>query len=52
VSGSWYVLSYVAVRLGVSVQSCDILSGRPPRGWVGLFLSGCLAFIPSSLGLL
>jgi hypothetical protein len=52
VTGSWYVPSYVIVRLGVSVPSYDTLSGRPPRGWVELFLSGRLAFFSSSLSLL
>jgi hypothetical protein len=51
VISSWYVLSYVAVRFGVSAPSCDTLSGKPPRGWVELFLSGRLAFSLSSLGL-
>jgi hypothetical protein len=51
VTGSWYVPSYAAVYLGVSALSCDTLSGRPPRGWVELFLSGCFAFSPRSLGL-
>jgi hypothetical protein len=51
VIGSWYVPSYFTVRLGVSVSSCDTLSGKPPCGWVELFLSGRLAFSPSSLGL-
>jgi hypothetical protein len=49
--GSWYVSSYVVVRLGVSTPSCDTLTGKLPRGWVELFLSGRLAFSPSSLGL-
>jgi hypothetical protein len=51
VIGSWYVPSYVAVRLGVSASSCDTLSGEPSRGWAELFLSGRLAFFPSNLGL-
>jgi hypothetical protein len=52
VTGSWFVSSYVIVRLGVSAPSCDILLGRPPRGWIELFLSGRSAFFLSSLGLL
>jgi hypothetical protein len=51
VIGSWYIPSYVIVRLGVSALSCHTLSGKPPRGWVELFLSGRLAFSPSSLDL-
>jgi hypothetical protein len=49
--GCWYVPSYITVHLGVSALSCDTLSRKPLRGWAELFLSGRLAFFPSSLGL-
>jgi hypothetical protein len=51
VLGSWHVPSYVDVRRDVVKPSRDALSGKPPRGWVGLFILGRLAFSPSSLGL-
>jgi hypothetical protein len=51
VFGSWHVPSYVAVRRGMLKPNCDTLSGKPPRGRVGLLPPGCLAFSPSSLGL-
>jgi hypothetical protein len=51
VLGRWHVPSYVAVRLGALEPSCDALLGKPPRGRVGLFPPGCLAFSPSRLGL-
>jgi hypothetical protein len=50
VLGSWHVPSYVAVRRGALEPSCDALSGKPPRGWEGLFPLGRLAFSPSRLG--
>jgi hypothetical protein len=51
VLGSWHVPSYVTVRRGALKPSRDALSGKPPRGRVGLFPPGHLAFSPSSLGL-
>jgi hypothetical protein len=51
VLGNWHVPSYVAVRRGALKPGRDVLSGKPPRGRVGLFSSGRLAFSPSSLGL-
>jgi hypothetical protein len=51
VLGSWHVPSYVAVRRGALKSGRDVLSGKPPRGRVGLFPSGRLAFSPSSLSL-
>jgi hypothetical protein len=49
VLGSWHVSLYVAVRRGALKPSRDALSGKPPCGWVGLFLPGRLAFSPSRL---
>jgi hypothetical protein len=49
--GSWYVPSYVAVRWGALKLSRDALSGKPPRGRVGLFPPGRLVFSLSSLSL-
>jgi hypothetical protein len=51
VLGSWHVPSYIAVRRGAFKSSRDALSGKPPRGRVGLFLPGRFAFSPSSLAL-
>jgi hypothetical protein len=51
VLASWYAPSYIAVRWGALKLSRDALSGKPPRGQVGLFHPGHLAFSPSSLGL-
>jgi hypothetical protein len=51
VLGSWHVPSYVVVRQGTLKPSSDALSGEPPRGQVGLFPPGRLAFSPSRLGL-
>jgi hypothetical protein len=51
VLGSWHVLSYVAVHRGALKPSRDALSGKPPRGQVGLFPPGRLALSSSSLGL-
>jgi hypothetical protein len=51
VLGSWYVPSYVVVRRGALKPSRYALSGKPPRGRVGLFPLGHLAFSLSSLGL-
>jgi hypothetical protein len=51
VLGSWHVPSYVVVRRVALKLSRDALSGKPPRGWVGLFPPGHLAFSLSSLGL-
>jgi hypothetical protein len=49
VLGSWHVPSYVAVRRGALMPSRDALSGKPPRGRVGLFPPGRLSFSLSSL---
>jgi hypothetical protein len=49
--GSWHVPSYVVVRRGVLKPSRDALSGKPPRGRVGLLPLGRLVFSPSSSGL-
>jgi hypothetical protein len=49
--GNWHVPSHVAVHQGALKPSCDALSGKPPRGRVGLFLPGHLAFSPSGLSL-
>jgi hypothetical protein len=51
VFGSWHVPSYVSVRRGALKSGCDALLGKPPRGRVGLFPLGRLAFSPSSLDL-
>jgi hypothetical protein len=51
VLGIRHVPSYVAVRRGALKLSRDALLGKPPRGWVGLFLPEHLAFSPSRLGL-
>jgi hypothetical protein len=51
VLGSWHVPSYIAVRRGALKPSRDALSGKLPRGRVGLFPPGHLAFSPSKLGL-
>jgi hypothetical protein len=51
VLGGWHVLSYVAVSRGALKPSRDALSEESPRGRVGLFTPGRLAFSPSSLGL-
>jgi hypothetical protein len=47
---NWYIPSYIVVRQAVLKQlGLDILSGKPPHGWVGLFTLGHLAFSPTSL---
>jgi hypothetical protein len=51
VLGSWHVPLYVTVRRGALKPIRDALSGNPPRGRVGMFPLGRLAFSPSSLGL-
>jgi hypothetical protein len=51
VLGSRHVPSYVTVRQGALKPCRNALSGKPPRGRVGLFPLGCLAFHPSGLGL-
>jgi hypothetical protein len=51
VLGSWHVPSYVIVHQGALKTSRDALSEEPPRGRVGMFAPGRLAFSPSSLGL-
>jgi hypothetical protein len=43
--------SYVVVRQGALKPSRDVLLGEPPRGRVGLFTPGRLAFLLSSLSL-
>jgi hypothetical protein len=52
VPDNWYVPSYVVVRQDALKLGLGVLSGKPPRGWVGLFTLGHLAFSPSSLVLL
>jgi hypothetical protein len=49
VPDNWYVPSYVVVRQAVLKLGLDVLSGKPPRGRVGLFTLGHLAFSPSTL---
>jgi hypothetical protein len=51
VLGSWHVPSYVVVCRGALEPSCDVLSGKPPRGRERLFPLGRLAFSPGRLGL-
>jgi hypothetical protein len=48
VSDNGYVPSYVVVRQAALKLGLDVLSGKPPRGRVGLFTLGHLAFSPSS----
>jgi hypothetical protein len=50
VLGNWHIPSYVAVCQDALKSSCDALSAEPPRGRVGLFTPGRLAFSPSGLG--
>jgi hypothetical protein len=47
-----YVSSYVVVHQAALKLGLDVLSEKPPRGRVGLFTPGLLAFSPSSLVLL
>jgi hypothetical protein len=49
VSDNWYVPSYVVVRQDALKLGLDVLLGKPPRGRVGLFTPGHLAFSPRSL---
>jgi hypothetical protein len=49
---NWYVSSYVFVHQAALKLGLDVLSGNPPRGWVGLFTPRHLAFSPSSLSCL
>jgi hypothetical protein len=49
VPDNWYVPSYVFVRQAALKLGLDVLSGKPPRGRVGLFTLRHLAFSPSSL---
>jgi hypothetical protein len=49
VPDNWYVLSYVFFRQAALKLGLDVLSGKPPRGRVGLFTQRQLAFSPSSL---
>jgi hypothetical protein len=48
VPDNWYVPSYVVVRQAALKLGLDVLSGKPPRGRVGLFTPGHLAFSPST----
>jgi hypothetical protein len=49
VPDNWYVSSYVVVRQAALKLGLDVLSGKPPRGRVGLFTPEHLAFSLSSL---
>jgi hypothetical protein len=49
VPDNWYVPSYVVIRQAALKLGLDVLSGKSPRGRVGLFTPGHLAFSPSSL---
>jgi hypothetical protein len=44
-----YVPSYIVIPQAVLKLGLDVLSEKPPRGRVGLFTPGHLAFSPSSL---
>jgi hypothetical protein len=48
VPDNWYVPSYVIVRQAALKLGLDVMSGKLPRGRVGLFTPRHLAFSPSS----
>jgi hypothetical protein len=49
VADNGYVPSYVFIRQTALKHGLDVMSGKPPRGRVGLFTPRHLAFSPSSL---